>query len=221
MVYFILNFILALPLSNYQSRVQNTKQRNIDIDLVFPELYPLTQFQIFSYMPDLITEENQIKNMIHCYLFNQHVLNLGYMPNNQANSQINYLLKNNLMNSKIIQFEGISTGHLYQKKIPPQHMINYIYLYIIETMPLYLINYLMGNLKLELNHQINFTLNCLSFSQIILSKLIRIIQQQTKKKCKTSTSVSFGIGNYQNGKKVWIMEPIFFFFGIGMEKTNR
>lgn len=58
------------------------------------------------------------------------------------------------------------------------------YTYIIETIPIYLVNYLFDNLNLELNHEIKFTLNCLSFTEIILTKLIRIIQKHTGKSIK-------------------------------------
>ncbi|CAD8157739.1 unnamed protein product [Paramecium pentaurelia] len=180
------NQFYSIPFSNYKPKIHKTQQ-NIEIDLTFPELYPVVSLQAYKYKPDIITEEESKRNY--------DSLSLIQSACNELNLYAKLL--NEFLNKIPNDYEErLATRDVYwpliQKKVKPQIKDSnmFEYTYIIETIPIYLVNYLFDNLNLELNHEIKFTLNCLSFTEIILTKLIRIIQKHTGKKCKIATSIS-------------------------------
>ncbi|CAK87020.1 unnamed protein product (macronuclear) [Paramecium tetraurelia] len=182
--------VYTLPFSNYKPRIHKQSNQKIELDLTFPELYPVTILQGYKYIPDIITEAE----------FNQKFdsLSILYSTCIELNtySQQLYDFVTNVPSSEELYEENPKLRDviwpLVQKKnkLAKGYSDKFIYTYISESIPIYLIQFLIENLKIELNHKIQFTFNCLSFTEIILIKLIRIIQQSTGKICKIVTAIT-------------------------------
>ncbi|CAD8167982.1 unnamed protein product [Paramecium octaurelia] len=181
--------VYTLPFSNYKPRIHNQYNQKIELDLTFPELYPVTILQVYKYIPDIITEVESIQKFDSLSILYSACIELN------TYSQLLYDFMTNMPSMEELQEENPKPRDviwpLVQKKnnLAKGYSDNFIYTYFPESIPIYLILFLTENLKIELNHKIQFTLNCLSFTEIILIKLIRIIQQSTGKKCKMGTAI--------------------------------
>ncbi|CAK83003.1 unnamed protein product (macronuclear) [Paramecium tetraurelia] len=184
--------LYPVPYSNYQPRQRNTQyKQSIQVDQSFPELYPIVNLQVYQYIPDVMTEEqfNQKYDQLSiiqqaCYDLNSYAQSLDdFITQSPSEEELQNLRD---VAPQIVSWPLIRSKLKRDKGSTEEYKI----IHSAEAHPLFMIEYLFSKVQIQLSHQLKFTFNVLSFTEIILFKLTRILQQTTGKRCKLSTTTS-------------------------------
>ncbi|CAD8186102.1 unnamed protein product [Paramecium octaurelia] len=184
--------LYPVPYSNYQPRQRNTQyKQSIQVDQSFPELYPIVNLQVYQYIPDIMTEEqfNQKYDQLSiiqqaCYDLNSYAQSLDdFVTQSPSEEELQNLRD---VAPQVVSWPLIRTKAKRDKGQTEEYKITHSP----EAHPLYMIEYLFSKVQIQLSHQLKFTFNVLSFTEIILFKLTRILQQHTGKRCRLSTTTS-------------------------------
>ncbi|CAD8088902.1 unnamed protein product [Paramecium sonneborni] len=184
--------LYPVPYSNYQPRQRNTQyKQSIQVDQSFPELFPIVNLQVYQYIPDVMTDEqfNQKYDQLSiiqqaCYDLNSYAQSLDdFLTQSPSEEELQSLRD---VAPQIVSWPLIRSKVKREKGFTEE----YKFVHSPEAHPLYMIEYLFKAVQLQLDHALKFTFNVLSFTEIILFKLTRILQQTTGKRCKLSTTTS-------------------------------